>query len=197
VTSLAACVATATVTMSLAYVANRSSREAGVEIRWLSRSFICSALTVAVLAGILAPRLPVVALMVLAAGAVHTVTDMQTGFMFDSVQVVSAALVLVSSDRPWFDELAGAVVALTIAGVPYVVSRGRGFGLADVKFAAIIGAALGSGAAVETMYVAYVSGGAAAISLLLRKRAARDSPIAFGPFLTFGTAWTLLEHSWF
>jgi leader peptidase (prepilin peptidase)/N-methyltransferase len=68
----------------------------------------------------------------------------------------------------------------------YVLTRGRGLGLGDVKLATAIGAGLTPVHSLVALGTAFVIGGGYAAVLIARGRAGRHDAIAFGPFLAAG-----------
>lgn len=75
----------------------------------------------------------------------------------------------------------------------FVITRARGIGFGDVKFAFVIGFLLGFPSALLAVYLAFVIGAVMALFLIAmgRKRLRGDS-IAFGPFLVLGVLTMLL-----
>jgi prepilin signal peptidase PulO-like enzyme (type II secretory pathway) len=73
----------------------------------------------------------------------------------------------------------------------WVVTRGRGMGFGDVKLAFLMGLFLGFPGVVAAFYVAFLTGAAAAVILMIGRKKTWKSKIAFGPFLVLGTvaAW--------
>jgi leader peptidase (prepilin peptidase)/N-methyltransferase len=80
-------------------------------------------------------------------------------------------------------------VALTAAYAVVALLPRSGLGFGDVKFAGVLGIALGllgwSAVGWGTAY-AFLLGGTVAAALLLSGRAGRDTPLAFGPYLLAG-----------
>lgn len=70
----------------------------------------------------------------------------------------------------------------------WVVTRGRGMGFGDVKFAFLMGLFLGFPGVVAAFYVAFLTGALVAVILILGRKKTWKSKIAFGPFLVVGTA---------
>jgi prepilin signal peptidase PulO-like enzyme (type II secretory pathway) len=168
-------------------------RLAGIAIAWnspiVAGTAVAAVLESAALASTRTLPLPAAALLGLA--AVNAVTDLQTGYMFDAVELWAAAIVAVCSLSRMVDAATGAAVAVAILSLPYLATRGRGFGFGDVKFGAVIGLALGARGAVVALFAAFIAGGTAAACLLACRRASRTSAIVFGPFLSFGAAWAV------
>lgn len=76
----------------------------------------------------------------------------------------------------------------------YFITRGKGMGLGDVKFAFLIGLVLGFPQAVVALYAAFLTGGVVGIMLILwgKKRLFGGATIPFGPFLAVATLLVLL-----
>ena len=83
--------------------------------------------------------------------------------------------------------LASAAGSFAFLWALWAVTHGRGMGFGDVKFAALMGLLLGFPSVVVAFYVAFLTGAAAGVILILRGRAGLKSKIAFGPFLVGGT----------
>jgi leader peptidase (prepilin peptidase)/N-methyltransferase len=77
----------------------------------------------------------------------------------------------------------------------YLVTRGRGLGLGDVKLGTAIGVGLGPQAGLTALGAAFVVGGIYASWLLLTQRARRRDALPFGPFLATGTVLAALLAS--
>ena len=73
----------------------------------------------------------------------------------------------------------------------HLVTRGRGMGLGDVKFAVLGGALVGLRMAPVWLLLAFLTGGAVGVILILAGKAKLKSKIAFGPFLIISIALTL------
>ncbi len=94
--------------------------------------------------------------------------------------------------------VAGAAVWCLTIGLIWLVTRGRGMGLGDVKLAPVLGATLGwlsFGSALVGLVAAFVLGAVVGVGLLLAGRAGRRTAIAFGPFLLVGAALGVLFGS--
>lgn len=79
----------------------------------------------------------------------------------------------------------------------YVVTRGRGLGLGDVKLGTAIGVGLGPAAGLAALGGAFVLGGVYASCLLGARRASRRDALPFGPFLAAGSLLAALFASGF
>lgn len=74
----------------------------------------------------------------------------------------------------------------------YLVTKGRGMGLGDVKLAIPLGLMLGLSKGLTWLLLSFIIGGIVAVVLLLLKRAKLKTKIAFGPFLIVAFWITLL-----
>lgn len=80
-----------------------------------------------------------------------------------------------------------------------VITRGRGMGIGDVKFAGFMGIFLGYPTIVYSLYFAFLTGGIVSAILVLRKKKRFGQTIPFGPFLVLGTVlayFKILEFLW-
>lgn len=87
--------------------------------------------------------------------------------------------------------LYGITVGSGCLGFLWLITRGRGIGLGDVKLMVPIGALFGGVDTAVLLFVSFFIGGLVAGYLLLAKRADMKTAIPFGPFLA-GTAILLL-----
>lgn len=69
----------------------------------------------------------------------------------------------------------------------FIVTRGRGMGFGDVKLAFWLGLLLGFPAIIPALYIAFLTGAAISIILIISRKAKIKHTIPFGPFLVFGT----------
>jgi prepilin signal peptidase PulO-like enzyme (type II secretory pathway) len=90
-------------------------------------------------------------------------------------------------------ELAGALIAsavmAAVAFVPYIATRGRGFGLGDVLLAAVVGGAFGLQDGGLIFAFGFIVGAIIASILLASKVIARQDPL---PMVTFVAAGSLV-----
>lgn len=122
------------------------------------------------------------------AACVSAQTDVQCGLIFDSVTLGALAVLLLRAAGTGTLPAAciGCVALAALLGAVWVASGGRGMGLGDVKFAAVMGAAFGCAWGVAALGAAFISGGMAAAMLLLARRLDRSSTLPLAPFLTIG-----------
>ena len=74
----------------------------------------------------------------------------------------------------------------------WAVTRGRGIGFGDVKFALLMGLLLGFPGVVIAFYVAFLTGACVGVILMIARYKTWKSKIAFGPFLVLGTVVALI-----
>jgi len=78
--------------------------------------------------------------------------------------------------------LCGLTASLFLLGL-YLVTKGRGMGLGDVKLALLGGLVLGWPNFVVWLFLSFVTGALVGLILILFKKAKFKEPIPFGPFL--------------
>lgn len=115
------------------------------------------------------------------------VIDLESLLIYDSLSfslLVAGVIyaVMVNLDTFYTSLFAGFSSAL-ILFLLYLLTKGRGMGLGDVKLAIPIGFFLGVPYSYVWLYLAFLTGGAVAIILILVRRAGLKERIAFGPFL--------------
>ena len=71
----------------------------------------------------------------------------------------------------------------------------RGMGGGDVKLVGLLGLLVGYPGVLVTLWIAVISGGAVAVSLLLLRKKGRKDAVPFGPFLALGAIAALLAGS--
>jgi prepilin signal peptidase PulO-like enzyme (type II secretory pathway) len=112
--------------------------------------------------------------------------------------VVATALILVSPTASigvfLQAMLAGLYTMLPIFAI-YALTRGRGMGFGDVKWAFVMGYLLGFPEGWVALYAAFILGGVVGAALLLSSRAKLKQKIAFGPFLIAATVFVYFTQS--
>ncbi len=137
-----------------------------------------------------APGIAVLAGSSLIGAIVCALVDARTGLIFDALSqtmVVVAAAVSLYEGRFVDGVIAAAVVGGALTAV-YLLSRGRGIGLGDVKLGCAIALGYGVGAAVITIGCAFILGAAYALVMIGLGRAKRSDAVRFGPFIAGGAA---------
>jgi leader peptidase (prepilin peptidase)/N-methyltransferase len=119
---------------------------------------------------------------------VSAATDLETGYIFDDVSIATLATVFVASllNGSAVAAACGAIAASALLGLLYVVTRGGGLGLGDVKLGASIGASLGPIDGVASLALAFIFGGAYGALMLAIRRRSSGSIVRFAPFLAAG-----------
>ena len=120
--------------------------------------------------------------------AVHTLTDLREGYVYDvAIYPPLAALALLAlSGGRLADALGGALLCAALPAALAVVTRGRGMGIGDAKVAALIGTALGPVAGAQALGCAFVWGAAVSLALVAARRLQWGARVAFAPFLALG-----------
>ncbi|HKU66888.1 MAG TPA: A24 family peptidase [Candidatus Baltobacteraceae bacterium] len=121
--------------------------------------------------------------------------DAACGYVFDTITLPALAL-LASAAAVWQTLPSFALGVAACGGtltVVYLVTRGRGLGLGDVKLACCIGGAAGVVNGMEALFVAFVLGGAYAAFLLATKRGHRGEELRFAPYLAAGMSAVVLR----
>jgi len=80
-----------------------------------------------------------------------------------------------------------------------LITKGRGMGWGDVKFAAFMGIFLGYPRIISSLYFAFLTGAFVSAILIVRRRKKFGQTIPFGPFLVLGTlfaAFGTLDIAW-
>ncbi|KKR50334.1 hypothetical protein A3A55_02010 [Candidatus Roizmanbacteria bacterium RIFCSPLOWO2_01_FULL_40_14] len=73
------------------------------------------------------------------------------------------------------------------------ITKGRGMGMGDVKFAFVMGLLLGSPGVIIALYIAFLTGAILSAILILSKRKKFGQTVPFGPFLVVGTLIVLFD----
>lgn len=104
--------------------------------------------------------------------------------------VCSVVLILINRENI-INYLLAAGGAAGFLGLIHLLTKGKGMGLGDVKYAVFMGLLLGVGKVIVAFYIAFIVGAVVAVGLMMAGRVGRKSMIAFGPFLILGTmvAW--------
>lgn len=131
----------------------------------------------------------------IACAAVCAVTDAQTGYIFDRVLLTAGVLIALPEAvaGTLARDAVGALFAGSLMAVPFLVTRGRGMGLGDVKLAALLGLGLGSPGGLLAVGCACVLAGVTGVALLVLRRATPQTELRFGPFLSVGACLVMLR----
>jgi prepilin signal peptidase PulO-like enzyme (type II secretory pathway) len=86
-----------------------------------------------------------------------------------------------------FASLFSAVGSFLFLLLLFLLTKGRGMGFGDVKYAFYMGLFLGWPSTLVSFYLAFLTGSLVGVIMILLKKAKIKQKIAFGPFLVFGT----------
>lgn len=118
-------------------------------------------------------------------------TDFKYRIIPDQILILltSAALVfLFSYERAdLMNHLSAAVVFSSFFLLLVLITRGKGMGLGDVKYAFVMGLVLGIYASIISFYLSFLTGAAVSLILVSAGKKTMKSTIPFGPFLVGGT----------
>ena len=130
--------------------------------------------------------------------AFNTLTDLETGYIYDSWAVAMAVCgMLLRAAHGWpglLDGLFGALAGFGVIGAIIVASRGR-MGLGDAVLMLGIGAFMGFKLSLLSLYLGFMCGGLVVIPLLLAKMVTRKTAVPLGPFLCAGMVLSMLFGS--
>jgi len=126
----------------------------------------------------------------LVAALVCAVTDVRSGYVFDRALLVAAVPIVGFSlgAGAFPTRLIAAAVVGALYAIPYVLSRGRGFGLGDVKLGALLGAGVGLAGGLSAFLTSFIAGAAFAVIALALGRLDRKAALPFAPFIAIGAA---------
>lgn len=102
-------------------------------------------------------------------------------------------LVLPLSETILF-RIASGIGALLFMYTIYYLTKGKGMGFGDVKFAFFLGFALGFPQIVVSLYLAFLTGAVIGVILILVWKKTHKSKVPFGPFLVWGYVITVLYY---
>jgi len=128
---------------------------------------------------------------------VITVADLKYQIIPDSMAVASliATLFYLFFSVPsagWLSHAETALATATFFYLLWYATHGRGMGFGDVKLSFVIGLLLGFPETLFALYGAFLTGAAAGVILILQGKKSLKSKIAFGPFLIFATAVSII-----
>jgi len=88
----------------------------------------------------------------------------------------------------WWEHLFSGIASFAFFFFLFAVTKGRGMGFGDVKFAFVLGFFLGYPLTIVALYIAVLTGALISIILVLWKKVSfQKGTVPFGPFLIFGT----------
>jgi leader peptidase (prepilin peptidase) / N-methyltransferase len=119
-------------------------------------------------------------------------SDLRYGIIPDKILIASGVFIfgyLILANRLLLvDNLASGVIAFLFFLFLFLFTKGKGMGFGDVKFAFIMGLMLGVPDIIVALYIAFLTGAAVSIILILWKgKHVLKRTIPFGPFLALAT----------
>lgn len=141
------------------------------------------------------PFFYILALGIIASLIVIFFTDMYSGIIPDAALLAGGLFAipfLVVTGENLLLHIVAAVVAWLFFLALYLVTKQKGVGFGDVKYALFMGLLLGIPQIVLGLYIAFLTGALAALILIVgKKKHFHNDTISFGPFLVLGTylAW--------
>lgn len=124
-------------------------------------------------------------------------TDLKYGLIPDKITYTTVIFILLYSplirNQKIFleDILVASLIALFFLFI-IIITRGRGMGGGDVKYAFLIGIILGWQKALLAILLSFIIGGAFGIILIILKKKKFGQTIPFGPFLSLATYLSLI-----
>lgn len=124
-------------------------------------------------------------------------TDLKYGIIPDKVLfpaiLVSFVYLLLNTQYLILNTISG-VGSFLFFLLLFLITKGRGMGLGDVKYAFFMGLFLGFPKIISGLYVAFLTGALVSLILIIGgKKKFRGSTVPFGPFLVIGT---LVGYIW-
>ncbi|EKD85636.1 MAG: hypothetical protein ACD_37C00671G0018 [uncultured bacterium] len=117
-------------------------------------------------------------------------TDLKYGIILDKVTfplVFTVFLWLLFQDITSLPEhLLSAVGSFIFFLLIFLLTRGKGMGLGDVKFSFVLGLTLGISGTILALYIAFLTGGIIGFILIIWKKKNLKTAVPFGPFLVVG-----------
>lgn len=110
------------------------------------------------------------------------IIDFENKIIPDSLVFLGILVSIISFHSPVSNLLAGFIAAFLLLFI-HLITRGRGMGLGDVKFAVLGGMLTGLNLMLIWLFLAFLTGAAVGIILILGRKAGLKDQIAFGPFL--------------
>lgn len=117
-----------------------------------------------------------------------TIMDLKEMIVLDSVHVIGVILIVISriailTDIKYF--IISSIGMLGVLLLVFLLSKGQ-FGGADVKIYALIGLVLGFLKALDSLFLASLSGSLFGVSTVLRGKSIKECRIPFIPFIMIG-----------
>ncbi len=112
------------------------------------------------------------------------------------ILIISVLAIWLNNNFGKWEYFLAAALAFGFLGLLYLITKGKGMGLGDVKLAVFMGLFLGGEKTILAFYVAFVIGALISLVLMIFKKVNKKTLIPFGPFLILGVfiAWFLGEQ---
>ena len=121
--------------------------------------------------------------------AFHSLTDIETGYIYDSWAIAMAACGLLlripHGAGAVVDGAFGAAAGFALMAAILIASRGK-MGFGDAMLAMGIGAFMGLKMTILALYLGFLAGGITVLPLLIAKKVTRKTAVPFAPFLFAG-----------
>lgn len=125
-------------------------------------------------------------------------TDLKYGIIPDKVVFTATIItfIFLISQYPnlLISNFLSGIGASAFLGLLFLITRGRGMGLGDVKLAFLMGLFLGFPKIIPAFYLAFLTGAAVSLILILAGKKRFGQTISFGPFLVLGTILVFFFH---
>ncbi len=170
-------------------------RYCGKKLSWyypiseLVTAFVFAINTVVI--GIASPILLLITLFIVSCFLIILFADIKYGIIPDKIVyplfvgiLIFRLLTGVHTLLPYVFSALGAGIFFLLL---FLITKGRGMGFGDVKYAVVMGLFLGFPGIIYGLYIAFLTGAFVSFILILWKRKKIKSTIPFGPFLVFGT----------
>lgn len=121
--------------------------------------------------------------------------DLEYGIIPDKLTIlltILSVILVFFNGQNLLNHFISAVSSLIFFIGLYIVTKGRGMGMGDVKISFSLGMLLGYPLIIYGLYLAFLTGAIVSIILVLwKKKSFRGGTVPFGPFLTASTLFTL------
>lgn len=120
------------------------------------------------------------------------IIDLENQIIPDIFIFIGIIILLLTFNFAPFTNMFAGFISATFLLIVHLLTKGRGMGLGDVKFAVLGGLIVGLSLSPIWLLIAFLTGAALGIILILGGKAKLKSKIAFGPFLVISIPITLL-----
>ena len=117
------------------------------------------------------------------------------GLVFFGIVLTFFYFILVDKNTIYLNLLSGFISALFLL-ILHLITKGKGMGLGDVKFAILGGLVLGWPYFVVWLFLSFVIGAFVGVILILFKKARFGKKIPFGPYLVVSLWITIIYGNW-